>query len=82
MQDFQVNEVKKCFSEPTEKAVKKREISINKHWICAYKSHSLGSALKSIKTNKLYTKLYLKKKNEYSQVKSLMNTQYGAGDRT
>ena len=63
MQNFKVKEVKKCFSEPTEKTIKKRGISLSKHWICAYKSHLLGSALKSIKTNKLYTKLYLKQKN-------------------
>ena len=31
MQNFKVTQVKKCFSEPTEKAVKKREISISKH---------------------------------------------------
>ena len=82
MQNFQVKEVKQCFSEPTEKTIKKRGISHSKHWICAYKSHSLGSALKSIKTNKLYTKLYLKQKNWVFTGKSLMNTQYGAGDRT
>ena len=32
-----------------------------------------------IKTTKIYTKLYLSKKNEYSQVKSLINTQYVYG---
>ena len=42
MQIFQVKEVKKCFSKQTEKTVKKRGISLSKHWICAYKSHLLG----------------------------------------
>lgn len=42
MQKSKTNEVKKCFSKPTEKAGKKRGISLSKHWICAYKSHLLG----------------------------------------
>lgn len=42
MQKSITKEVKKCFSKPTEKAVKKRGISLSKHWICAYKSHLLG----------------------------------------
>ena len=42
MQKFITKEVKKCFSKPTEKSVKKRGISLSKHWICAYKSHLLG----------------------------------------
>lgn len=36
--------MKKCFSKPTEKAEKKRGISLSKHWICAYKSHLLGTS--------------------------------------
>ena len=94
MQNFQVKEVKKCFSKTTEKAVKKRGISLSKHWICAYKSHLLGAALKPTKSRtpkgmRRYIKLQkyvlnsiLSKKIEYSQVKSLMNTQYGRSDRT
>ena len=81
MQNSKVKEAKKCFSEPTEKN-KKRGISLSKHWICAYKFHLLGSALNPIKTNKLYTKLYLKQKNWVFTGKSLMNTQYGARDGT
>lgn len=42
MQKSITKEVKKCFSKPTEKSVKKRGISLSKHWICAYKSHLLG----------------------------------------
>ena len=42
MQKSKSKEVKKCFSKPTEKAEKNRGISLNKHWICAYKSHLLG----------------------------------------
>ena len=60
MQKFKEKEVKKCFSELTEKTMKKRGISLSKHWICAYKPNSLEYALKSIKTIKLYTKLYFK----------------------
>ncbi len=50
MQKSITKEVKKCFSKPTEKAVKKRGISLSKHWICAYKSHLLGTAPKTRKT--------------------------------
>ena len=50
MQKSITKEVKKCFSKPTEKTVKKRGISLNKHWICAYKSHLLGTAPKTRKT--------------------------------
>ena len=50
MQKFITKEVKKCFSKPTEKSVKKRGISLSKHWICAYKSHLLGTAPKTRKT--------------------------------
>ena len=46
MQKSITKEVKKSFRKPTEKAVKKRGISLSKHWICAYKSHLLGTALK------------------------------------
>ena len=75
MQNFQVKEVKKCFRKPTEKAGKMRGISLSKHWICAYKSHLLGAALKPTKkshsernatihkTIKLNTKFYFKQKN-------------------
>ena len=75
MQNFQVKEVKKCFSKPTEKSEKNRGISLNKHWICAYKSHLLEADLKPRKKShsernatihkniKLYTKLYFKQKN-------------------
>ena len=47
---FLVKEVKKCFSKPTEKSEKNRGISLNKQWICAYKSHLLGTAPKTRKT--------------------------------
>ena len=44
MQKSKTKEMKKCFSKPTEKAVKKRGISLSKHWICAYKSHLLETS--------------------------------------
>ena len=50
MQKSKSKEVKKCFSKLTDKAVKMRGISLNKHWICAYKSHLLGTAPKTRKT--------------------------------
>ena len=46
------------------------------------KSRTLKGMRRYIKTIKLNTELYFKQKNEYSQVKSLMNTQYGADDGT
>ena len=74
MQNFKVKEVKQCFSKLTKNS-KKRGISLSKHWICAYKSHLLGVALKPRKKShsernatihknyiKLYTKLYFKQK--------------------
>ena len=94
MQNFKVKEVKQCFSKLTKNS-KKRGISLSKHWICAYKSHLSGTALKPRKKShsernatihknyiKLYTKHYFKQKNWVFTRESLMNTQYGAGDRT
>ena len=92
MQNFKVKEVKQCFSKLTKNS-KKRGISLSKHWICAYKSHLLGAALKPTKkshsernatihktiSNYIQNSI-LSKKIEYSQVKSLMNTQYGRDD--
>ena len=49
MQNFKVKEVKQCFSKLTKNS-KKRGISLSKHWICAYKSHLLGTAPKTRKT--------------------------------
>ena len=85
--------MKQCFSKLTKNS-KKRGISLSKHWICAYKSHLSGTALKPRKKShsernatihknyiKLYTKLYFKQKNWVFTRESLMNTQYGAGDR-
>ena len=87
--------MKKYFSKLTEKTVKKRGISLSKHWICAYKFHLLGSAPKAHKkshsernatihkiiSNYIQNSI-LSKKIEYSQVKSLMNTQYGPSGET
>ena len=94
MQNFKVKEVKQCFSKLTKNS-KKRGISLSKHWICAYKSHLSGTALKPRKKShsernatihknyiKLYTKLYFKQKNWVFTRESLMNTQYGADDGT
>ena len=50
MQKSKTKEMIKRFSKPTEKTVKKCEISLSKHWICAYKSHLLGTAPKTRKT--------------------------------
>ena len=75
--------------------MKKRGISLSKHWICAYKIHLPGTYPKTHKkahsernatihknlSNYIQNSI-LSKKIEYSQVKSLMNTQYGARDGT
>ena len=39
--------MKKCFSKPTEKTIKKSGISLSKHGICAYKFHLLGASPKT-----------------------------------
>ena len=66
----------KCIQRsPPETRTPKTRIKTNK-------SRTLKGMRRYIKTIKYILNSILSKKIEYSQVKSLMNTQYGAGDRT